>query len=864
MTPDYRRDVVNGPPAPTRLARWALRVVSSRDRAAAILGDIAEDVSKRAPLPRASSLWIEQQTWRFVGAEAGLAAGRCARAASLALRDAWRSIRAAPRQTAVILGVLTLGIAAATVTFSVVDAVVLRPLPVADQDRLVVVTGRTQLAERMSLSPEELIALRQRAHAFAAIAGINRDTVDVGVGDAQESVPSARTTADLFTVLGVAPVVGRAFSPEAERPGRERVVVLSHDQWTQRFGGDPAAIGRTLILDGDPHEVVGVMPPGFTYPIVTDRPVQLWLPYVVEEGDRWGRELHVVGRLRADASVADAQTQVDTVTAALAPLSPRSFEDWRPEVSTLVDSVLGDVRRWMLLVLAAVGLVLLVVCFNVASLLLTRAAARVRDQSIRASLGASGRQLAGALAIESLLLSCAATGLALLIATWGVEAARSALPSGIVRAQSIALDLRVFAAAAVAAGITGVLFGLAPAISTLRIDIARVLRLGARTATPARNRCHGTLLVAEVAFICVLLVATTLFVASFVRVTTADLGFDRSRLVSLGQLRGYSGAVPDVVRQLAAVAGVEAAAAMVTPPPLVGGVSASTTLQPPDDSAGAPVTLRFQYVSSEYFATARIPILQGATFAEDDAVSPAGIVIDELAARRLFGTSHAIGRIVRAPRFKAEYRVIGIVAHVRVSGPEEDSGPQMYMQIRPGANAIWALLRTAGNPHAALPSISASLEAMLPNRRVPPPIVVDDQFRRLTATRRFNAAVMSLFGVLAVVLGAAGIYGVMSITVSEQTRDFGIRRALGATSSQIQAAVVGRTIRYLATGLAIGLASAWWVSRLFDAVLFEVSATDVWVYTAVAAILGLVGLGAAILPARRAARVDPLVALRAE
>jgi predicted permease len=845
--------------------------VTGRDQASAVLGDLHEDLAERAAAgaaPRWPALWLERQTWRHVMAETDFQAARAGRSGRFVLRDAWRSLRSTPRQSAFIVLILTLGISAATVTFSVVDAVVLRPFPVHAIQELAVVTGRTRLQAASRLSAQEYVALAEGADAFAGLAALRRDRVSVELGGEAVDLWIAQATANLFDVLGRQPAVGRTFGPAHATPGNDAVAVIGDGLW-RRLGGDPDVVGITVRVEDRPVRVIGVMPEDFTYPIGTGSATELWMPYVMTEAERLPenagarRNIDVVGRLRRGASVEVAQSQVASITAALARLRPQSFQDWQPEVTPLRDALLGEARGWMLMMLASVLLVLAVACANVANLLLTRATYRARELSIRMSLGAGRRQLIAVLLVEGLLLSLAAAGVALWLSRWGIDAARAALPSGIVRADAIALDLRVLGAAVAAAVLTGLAFGLAPAWHACRTNVAGLLKQGAGTIVrPARGR--AMLLIAEIAFVGILLVATTLFVGSFVRVMRADLGFDRSNLVFIPQVRGFPGTVPELLEALEALPGIDAAAAIGLTPPLVGVGSAASQILSVPDAPDTTVALQIQRVSPRYFDVARIPVLRGRTFPawDDPAVIP--VVIDELAEASLFQGPDAVGRTLRAQGSTRDFIVTGVVANVRVQGPEGPTGPQLYWAIQPDGAGPQFLVRTSTEPAALVPRIRERMAEMLPAGRAPGPIVLDDSFRRLTADRRFSAGLMSIFGVLALVIGAAGIYGVMASLVAQRTREFGVRLALGATAGRIARDVIGQAGRYLGLGLALGLTGAWWVSRGFTSLFYDVQPTDPEVYLGVGTVLGLSGLVAAWLPARRAARVDPVETLRAE
>ena len=544
--------------------------------------------------------------------------------------------RLALRRSVVLI--LTSAIAAATVTFSVVDAVVLRSLPFEDSDRLVIVGPHRPYIRVHSAA--DFGAWRDRADTFTALAATYVGPMahvpsDTGV----KYVRAWHATASLFDVLRVRPVVGRVFTAEHEVEGRNAVAVIGYRLWQREFGGDPGVVGRSIWLANPRRyeepaslvEIVGVVPSVFTADIQPD----VWIPYTGTETR--GRYLRVVGRLRDGVTMQQAQAQLEGITASLAAANGSILRaDWRPVLVSFYDTLVDDVRGWMLLVLWAAGLVMLVACVNVANLLLAQSAHRSREFAIRASLGASPGQLVASLLAESLMLSLAAAAFGILVAHWGVGLAAAALPGGIPRAGDIAIDFRVLAVAVSSAVAAGVFFGVVPAWHAARTQPGTLLTRGAPMLTPGHGRWRGAFIVAEVALVGALLVVSTLFVASFVRVVRADLGFARSDVATF-ELDGYGGSAA-IVDALRGTPGVASVAELTGSPPLVmsayGGSQASTRLQGVPTN-GVTITPTMYRVSPEYFATVGIRLARGRTFTEADALEPVAI-IDELAARVLF------------------------------------------------------------------------------------------------------------------------------------------------------------------------------------------------------------------------------------
>lgn len=795
----------------------------------------------------------------------------------MAIRDAWRALRSAPGSAAFCLLILTSAIAASTVTFSVVDAVVLRSLPFEDSDRLVIV-GPHQPDIRVH-SAAEFTAWRDRTDAFTALAATTvGPVVHVPSDSGVKYVRAWRTTASLFDVLRVRPVVGRVFTAENEVEGRNAVAVIGYRLWQRNFGRDPNVVGRSIRLANPRRseepaglvEIVGVVPDAFNYP--PDIEPDVWIPYVAGTGPgRNGRFLRVIGRLRDGVTMQQAQAQVESTTASVAVANGYTLrDDWRPVLVSFYDTLVHDVRGWMLLVLWVAGLVMLVACVNVANLMLARSAHRVRELAVRASLGASPAQLAASLFAESLMLSLTAAAFGIVLAYWGLDVATAALPHVIPRAGDIAIDLRVLTVAVLAAFAAGVFFGVVPALHAARVQPGALLNSGAPTVTPGHGRWRTAFVVAEVALVAALLVVSTLFVASFVRVVRADLGFMRSDVAAF-RLDGYDGSTTTIVEALRRTPGVASVAELTGSPPLVmsayGGDRTSTRLQVADGVDNsvsiAPV---MSWVSPEYFDTAGIQFVRGRTFTEADARAQVAI-IDELAARVLFANGRdPIGATLSQDPSSPPLVVVGIVRTVSPDGPETASGTQVYLPKAPGSDVrSQYLVRTSRRVADVVPLMQASLGRILP-ASVPVPSIrsLDDAFRVITAGRRYNAALMSSFGLVVLFMGAAGVYAVMTSAVAQQQRELGVRVALGAARGQLIRTVLARAGSYIAAGLVVGLPIGGTLSGLFEALLFEVRPSDLSTYAAVATLLLTVGLVAALAPALRASSVDPIVTLRRE
>jgi len=548
---------------------------------------------------------------------------------------------------------------------------------------------------------------------------------------------------------------------------------------------------------------------------------------------------------------------------------------------TLHDYIVGaNVKSWMLMLLGAVGFVLLIACVNVANLMLARATARTRDVGVRAALGASRWQLARGMLAESLVLSAVGTLLGLAVAYWGIEIMRAALPATLPRLKDAGLDFRVLTTAAIAAVGTGVLFGLLPALKFSRPRLAGTLREGGRTgaAGMARERIRGALLIAEVALAVVLLVGSGLFVSSFVKLTSVDLGLDFDHVLTMRvnprvdfssptrdkDMARAAVLIEDVFSRVQRIPGVETASFLGNGSvPLSTGwsrtsfeVVGGTKFEDPDDQADV------KSVSGDYFKALRVPVLKGREFteADRDAGAEPVVILNDIAEQRYFKGESALGRQVKV---NGDRRIVGVVKAVRLGGPEAELRPEVITPAsRTSAFGGTMILRTSGDPSAIIPDVRAAVRALLPDVVVPEAETLETMFGRLIAQRKFNMIVLALFGVLAIVIAGVGIYGVMAYLVEQRTQEIGIRMALGAQPGQVLRLVLSRASLFMAVGIAIGLAAGWMLSRFVETFLFRVEPHSVAVYAGASGLLVLAGLLAAAVPARRASKVDPMLVLR--
>ena len=808
------------------------------------------------------------------------------------LKAAFRSLGSSRTFTAVALMVLALGIGASTAVFSVVDAVVLRALPFEEHDRLVAVGQRHAPGSRPdpnvdpqavgSIAPQNYVDWAAQQRVFESIAAIAVGSFTLREPGAEpEDLRSQRVTAGFFDVLRVRPTIGRAFTAENEVEGRHRVAVLTDALWRRRFGGNPAIIGRTIPLEGGTYEVIGIMPPDFAYPLGAVRPTDLWVPYLVppdervRNPDRISIYLQAIARLKPGVSVGQAQAQMDQIASALEKTHPAWNKDSRIGVRPLRDHMVGaSTKSWMLMLLGAVGIVLLIACANVANLLLARASAREREMGIRAALGAGRLRLIRQLMVESIVLSTSGTVLAAILAWWAVQVLRSAMPEGVPRVTEIALDLRVLAAAAGVSVVTGLLFGIVPALQLSRPELTNALKEGARgTAGASRQRMRALLVVAEVALAVILLVGASLFIGSFVALMRIDPGFRPERVLTVQiSPRWEPGSPPPdsgpafgrIVERISQAPGVVHASMISGGIPLGGGMSITTITVPGHKiDLGKDDGISIRKVTPDYHKALRIPLRNGRYFDAGDRKGAANVLIlNDSAARKYFPGENPIGRMVS---MDGNRTVVGVVGDVSQSSLEIEPRTEAYEPIAQTIAVFGDLMiHTSGDPYAVLPAVKSAVLAELPEVPLRNVRTMEELIGRRVAQRRLNMLLLGLFGVLGLVICAVGIYGVMAYVVSQRTREIGVRIALGATRGRVIGMVLRNAGMMLAAGLVIGTAGAWYLSAMAKTFLFRLDATDPRAFAAAVASLSLAALIASAIPAYRAASVDPMVALRAE
>jgi putative ABC transport system permease protein len=798
-------------------------------------------------------------------------------------RDAWRSLRATPGATAVALAVLTLGIGASTAIFAVADTVAFRALPFGRPGELVQVAEvDLKDGDVMTVAPQNFLEWQTRQDVFEDLGASQFVSLILRDGPRAERMVAVSVTTNLFGLLQVAPQLGRLFTPDDAVEGRDRVVILSDGFWRRHFGRDPGVIGRSLSIGGTSREVVGVMPPGFVYPLGTRAisRAEFWTPRVTTARDRerdGGRtyNLSVVGRLRPGVTIDAAGRRMQQIRDALAVDYPRWFVDAGVTVRPLMAAVVGpQVRAWMLLLLGAVALVLVIACVNVANVLLARGTRRTRELAVRAALGASRAALVRGLMVESLMLAAAAAACGLILAQLGIAALRATLPDQLPRAASIALDLRVFLIAAGASLLTGLVFGLVPALRLSRPELTSAMRDQGRSSTAGvgQQRLRAALVVVEVALAVVLLVGAALFVGSFARLLDQRLGFDPAGVsaIYVTTAEPDRSAIETALSRVASMPGVEVAAAVGGGLPLTGSyrtdsVTVSGHAEPFRDRDEPSI----REVSVSYLEAMRLTLLRGRWIADGDtAATTPVVVISERAAERYFSGRDPIGQTItfREGPGSVTRTVVGVVESTRFLGPESDPSLETLIPI---AQAQPAQIRSVAIAARMAPGVPVSGQALRAEAwaAAPGAIVSDvesleERFGTLVAQRKFNTALIAVFAAIALVMVAIGIFGVMACSVEQRTAEIGVRMALGAAPSGMQRMVLLRAAVLAGIGLAIGVAGALVLERTIRGFLFQPGAFDPASYVAGPALVVTIALVAAWLPARRAARVDPLVALR--
>jgi putative ABC transport system permease protein len=803
------------------------------------------------------------------------------------LRYGARVLARNPAFTAVAVLTLALGIGANTAIFSVVHQLLLRPLPYPDAERLVMLWEITPSGTHQNTtSVGNFRRWREQSTAFEGMAGFVDQRANLTGAGEPEEIPIQLATPELFRVLGVGPILGRGLTREDSLPKAPRVAVLSHGFWQRRLGGDPGVIGRRILLNSRPVTVVGVLPAGFQWHIrrnsVTGRPAEVWsaLPLPTEGPGTIGRYLSVVARLKPGVSFQQAGSGLKTIHARLALDAPKYNKGFGVEVVPLREQFVGNVRPALLILLGAVGFVLLIACANVANLLLSRAAAREKEIALRTAVGARRLRVVRQLLTESLLLALLGSLLGLVLAGWGLRALVAISPRDLVNLQGVGLHLPVLALTLAVSLGTGILFGLAPALEATRLNLNAALKEGGKGAAGqgARSRrLRNALVIAEVALALVLLAGAGLLVKSFVRLQEVDPGFKREKVLTMVVRLpgGKYGEDPQVLaffqrttERIRALPGVREVG-LVNFLPFYGGLGSATAFTVegrPAPIPGEAPTTDVRVTDPGYLAAMGIPLLRGRNFTDAESREARHVVlVSESMARQHFPGEDPIGKriLVEMTDAPVPTEIVGIVGDVKQESLADEARPTVYMPLPELTYSFMTLvIRTTGDPGALAPTVRRLVRAIDPDQPVSDVRTMEQVMADAVGRNRFNTLLLGLFAGLATLLAAVGIFGVMSSSVTLRTREIGLRVALGARQGQVLTLILKQGLLLTLTGVALGLAGALALTRLLAGLLFGVGSTDPATFTAIALLLTLVSVIACYIPARRAARVDPLIALR--
>ena len=804
----------------------------------------------------------------------------------------WQDIRFAVRMlaknwsvTAIIVVVLALGIGANTAIFSVVNAALLRPLPYADPDKLVRLSEDSPNVPQMSISYPNFLDWREQNKVFSGIAAMQFRSLNLTGQDEPERLAARAVSAELFDVLGVKPALGRSFATEEDRSGANRVCVISDGLWQRRFGSDPALVGKQITLSGASYTVIGVLPASYAYGTPTDVfvPIGLWADEMKERGSHPG--IYAVARLKPGVTVETARAELIAMAQRIG--AQYGMKGNSATLTPLSESFVGDIRTTLLILLGAVGFVLAIACANVANLLLARAATRQKEMAIRTALGAGRLRIVRQLLTESLMLAILGGIIGVLVAMWGTDLLRSASADSLPSTAVIKLDGSVLLFTLLVSLLTGIVFGLAPALAAAKTDLHDTLKEGGRSSTAGGRRSwlRSTLVVTEVALSLVLLIGAGLLIKSFVRILDTDPGFKPQNLLTmqlaLNAKKDDGAKVLNFFNELngriAGLPGVESAA-FSNGIPL--GQTADTSFaivgRPKPEPGKQPQTMMY-VTSPDYLQAMGIRLVKGRFFtAQDTQRSPRVAVIDESFARQQFPDQEALGQYIAGDgKDNPDAEIVGVVGHVKHFGLDaiERVQPQLYLPFNQAPDDAFPFLAsrtnlivrtTTADPLNMAAAVRREVQALDPNQPVFNVSTMEKTLDQSLVTQRLSMTLLAFLASLALILAAVGIYGVMSYTVTQRSHEIGIRMAIGAQQRDVFKMVIGRGMMLTLIGIAVGLLGAFGLTRLMATMLYGVEPTDPATFVSIGILLTSVSLVACYVPGRRATKVDPLVALRYE
>ena len=793
------------------------------------------------------------------------------------LRYGFRSLRKKPGFTATAVIALALGIGANTAIFSVINTVLLRSLGYRDPGSIVMVWERSLRGGRAqnSVSPANFLDWKKQSSSFAQIAASWDTRLNLTSGGEPEEIQIQKVSADFFPVLGVQPELGRAFVRAEETPGTEPVVILGHDLWQRRFAGNRAIIGQTVTMSGRNCTVIGVMPAGFYF---LNTQIKAWVPLQLDPTTEWrksGRFLRSVARLKPGVTLQQAQAELDGIGKQLEIAYPDYNKGWGVNLVPMHEQIVGDIRPVLLVLLAAVAFVLLIACANVANLLLSRAASRRKELALRAALGADRMRLIRQMLTESMVLAMMGGGFGVLLAYWGIQLLVAFAPGNIPRLQEITIDPRVLAFTFGISLLTGLVFGLVPALQSSRPDLNDALKEGARGSSSGNRVVRNLFVVAEMALALVLLIGAGLMLRSFSQLHQVKTGFETENVLTMrvqlpnakyGQPQQRADFFKRAEERLAALPGVKSVGAISYLP--LTGLASSTSFNlatkplPPSESPGTEV----RPITPGYFTAMGIPLLKGRAFDERDGATSRVLIINETLARKFFPGQDPIGQqLIVSWEPQVADEIIGIVGDIKETALEQEPNPAVYWpyprEPYPFMNFV---IRAAIDPATLSAAAAREIHALDPDQPVADVRTLDQVVAKSIARPRFNALLLAIFAGVALVLASVGIYGVMNYSATQRTQEIGIRMALGAKPGDILRLVVGHGMKLTAAGIVIGVIASLALTRVMSNLLFGVTATDLPTFVGVSAVLTAVALLANYIPARRATRVSPVVALRYE
>jgi putative ABC transport system permease protein len=883
----------NAKAAPPMLARLVLYLALPDKVYACIRGDLDEEYYTLI-LPRIglqlAKRWYWQQVLRSIGptlrGELASTGIRSSRKENL-LETFWHDLRYGlrlltkqPSFTLVAIIALALGIGANTAVFSVVNTVLLRPLPYAEPDRIVSVSESNlpKGINQFPVSPANFLDWQEQNQVFEQIAVTARWTPGLSATGEPERLNGARVSASLFNLLGIRPVVGRGFLPDDEKTPSQPVVVISHDLWQRHFGADPKMVGRTILLDGVNFVVVGVMPPSIQYPGRSD----VWTTPAFPPSYNTARGAHylwAIARLKPGVSLEKSQAQMNTIAGRLEQQYPDNNKDWGVSVQPLYDDIVGEVRPALLILLGAVGFVLLIACANVANLLLARAAGRQKEIALRAGLGASRGRIIRQLLTESLPLSVIGGGLGLLLAFWGTKSLLALSPNSMPRSREFAIDGLVLSFTLLISLLTGVAFSIIPALQSSKPNVSETLKATSWGPSRGHQRIRNLLTISEIALSLVLLIGAGLLIKSFLRLQQENLGFKPSNILtaplSLTEAKYRSSEeqiifFQQLLTQVKALPGVQSVGATTTVPSAIDFTYGFEIEGRPPTAQDALPSAKFYVITPDYFQVMSIPVLHGRAFTGQDVSGTARVaIINEPMARQYFPNENPIGKRINITDGPPTMReIVGIVPDIKQFGLDQATPPQIYEPyFQNPFSSMSLVVRTTNSPTSLAAALRSAVRSVDQDQPISNVKTLEQVLADSIANRTFSLILFGTFAVIALVLATVGIYGVISFLVAQRFREIGLRLTLGAERSDVLKLVVGQGVVLGAVGVTLGLLASLALAKglgSFSELLYKVSATDPAVFSMVPLVLFIVAALACLLPAWQATKLDPTMALRGE